>query len=56
MQSGITQTTVVPREVPTIALMRVSVTVPPPRMPVEVISTRVMTPGTPMITQEHPND
>ena len=51
MQLEKTQTTVLPREVPTIAPKRVPVTLPPPRMPVIVIPPRVMIPRAPMISQ-----
>ena len=50
----ITQTTVLPRELTTIAPTRVPVTVPSPRVSAEVTPPRVMTPRTPMITQEYP--
>ena len=49
-----TQTKVVPGEVPTIAPLRVPITVPPPRVPAIVTPPRVMTPRIPMISQEDP--
>ena len=54
MQLEKTQTTVLPREVPTIIPTRVPITVPPPRVEVEVTPPRVMTTRSPIITHEDP--
>ena len=54
MQPEKTQTTVFQREVPTIALTRVPVTLEPPRVPATVAPLRVMTLRAPIITEEDP--
>ena len=56
MQLKITHTTLVPREVQIISTTRVSVTVPPSRVPEIGTPLRVMISRSPMITQEDPID